>query len=340
MRKYSAKPIKNQTMVITGASSGIGLATALMAARQGAQVVISSRNAEDLRRIARRLNEEEGLKVYAVPADVTRFEDILHLRQQAEAKFGPIDTWINNAGISIYGPLLDIPEEEERQLFETNFWSIRHGCKVAVEALRENGGTLINIGSEVSQRSIPLQGMYAASKHAMKAYTDALRIELKKQNVAIAVCLIRPAAINSLYADHAVNHLNQGAPSLPDPCYHPDVAAKAILACAEKPRRDVYVGGPSRLYAILDIFLPALVDKLMVEKMFRQQTRGTTHFHSELNEGLTHPPASEGMVEGGHRTRVRKTSVYTAMSLYPWRALSISMMSLLLIGLALRAVAG
>jgi short-subunit dehydrogenase len=340
MKKFASKPLRDQTIVITGASSGIGLATAIMAAQKGARVVISSRNGEDLRRIARKLSDEDGFRVHAVTADVTQLPDLHHLREQAEQKFGAIDTWINNAGVSIYGPLLGIPEEEERQLFESNFWSVRHGCHVAVEALREKGGTLINIGSEVSQRSIPLQGMYAASKHAVKAYTDALRLELEKQNFPVAVCLIRPTAINSLFADHAVNHLNQGSPSLPDPCYHPDVAAKAILACAEHPRRDVYVGGPSRLYGILDIFLPRLVDKIMEQKLFQQQARGTKNFHSELNEGLTHPPASEGIIEGGHRNRVKKTSVYTSMSLYPWRALSVTMFGIVLLGLALRAVAG
>lgn len=293
------KPLNQQTIVITGASSGIGLATAEMAAKKGARVVISSRNFEDLEKIAEKLNARGG-NVLPVKADVTKYADLESLAVQAVAAFGPIDTWVNNAGGSIYGPLLEIPEQEERALFEMNFWSIRNGCHIAVASMRDRGGVIINLGSEVSDRSIPLQGMYAATKHAIKAYTDALRMELEHDGVPIAVSLIRPTAINTPFPDHAVNHLRNGEPSLPDPTLHPDFVAKAILECAEKPKRDVYVGLPSKMASIMEFFMPRTADKQNEKSGYQGQSRGTSLEHSSDHEGLTHAPDQEGELLGHH----------------------------------------
>lgn len=301
------KPLRQQTIVITGASSGIGLATAEMAAKAGARVVISSRNRSDLEKIADKLNTRGG-NVLAVFADVTKFSDLESLAEEATSSFGPIDTWVNNAGGSIYGPLLEIPEAEERALFDMNFWSIRNGCHVAVKALRDRGGVIINLGSDVSDRSIPLQGMYAASKHAIKAYTDALRMELEHDGIPIAVSLIRPTAINTPFPDHAVNRLRAGEPSLPDPTLHPDFVAKAILDCAEKPKRDVYVGLPSKMASIMEFFMPRVADKQTKEKSFHGQSRGTGVEHSEAHEVLSHAADQEGELLGHHIGKTKAKS--------------------------------
>lgn len=301
------KPLHQQTIVITGASSGIGLATAEMAARAKARVVISSRNEEDLQRIADKLNAAGG-NVLPVKADVTKLKDLIHLRDLAVEAFGPIDTWVNNAGGSIYGLLMDIPEEEARALFEMNFWSVRHGCHVAVEAMRNRGGVIINLGSEVSARSIPLQGMYAATKHAVKAFNDALRMELEHEDVPIAVCLIRPTAIDTPFPDHAVNRLKVGEPSLPDPTLHPDYVAKAILDCAEKPKRDVFVGSASKMAALMEYLMPRAADKQNEKTAFQDQSRGTSVPHRKENEVLKDAPLQEGEMLGHHIGKVKADS--------------------------------
>lgn len=318
------KPISKQVIVITGASSGIGLATAKMAAKKGARLVISSRNEEELQSIAEELQSFGASRVVPVKADVSSYDDMETLRDHAISKFGRIDTWINNAGTSIYGPLLEIPLEDEKKLFDINFWGIRHGCHVAVQALKQSGGVIINLGSEVSGRSIPVQGMYSATKHAVKAYTDALRMELEKEGLPISVCLIRPTAINTPFPEHATSFLKKGEPSLPSPTYHPDVVATAILKCAEAPQRDVFVGGGSRLFDILDTFFPRMVDRMMEGMMFSEQSKGSNVPHTEAQEGLRHAPAHEGKDVGDAKGRMRTTSAYTALATSPWRMLAVA----------------
>jgi short-subunit dehydrogenase len=303
MNQLKTNPITEQTILITGASSGIGLATARLAAKRGARVVLLSRNKEELEEVASEILADGG-RALAVQADVTQKADLEKACDQAVAHFGSLHTWVNNAGGSIYGPLLQVPEEEERRLFEVNFWGVRHGCHVAYRALKASGGVIINIGSEVSSRSIPWQGMYAASKHAVKAYTDALRMELEHDGVPIGVSLIRPTAIDTPFTQHAVNHLEQGEPSLPDPAYHPQYVAEAILKCAVAPERDVFVGGPSKLNSILEALAPRLLDYFYESKGLELQSRGTAIPHTAENEGLFHAPREEGLERGGHLGKV------------------------------------
>ncbi|MFS4461023.1 SDR family oxidoreductase [Bdellovibrio sp. HCB2-146] len=303
--KIKLRPLAEQVIVITGATSGIGLATAEMAAERGASVVLSSRNEEDLEQIIQRL-QSAGYKARGVNADVCKMTDLENLAQVAIETFGRIDTWVNNAGGSIYGPLLEIPEEEERALFDVNFWGVRNGCRVAFQHMKENGGAIINLGSEVSVRSLPLQGMYSATKHAVKAYTDALRMELEHDGYPISVSLIRPTAINTPFAEHAVNHLRSGEPSLPDPIYHPDYVAEAILKCATDVIRDVFVGGPSKMSAVMEFIMPGMTDKHMEKSSYKDQSAGESIPHEEGQEGLHHAPAHEGNVFGHHKGKKTK----------------------------------
>jgi short-subunit dehydrogenase len=304
------KPIAKQVIVITGASSGIGLATARLAVKLGAQVVLSSRNESDLKALAKEIKQAGGNAI-AAAADVSREEDVQALKDRAIVAYGRIDSWINNAGASIYGRLMDLTFEEEKQVFETNFWGVRHGSRIAVPELEKTQGVLINVGSEVSARSIPLQGIYAASKHAVKAYTDALRMELEKDKIPVAISLVRPTAIATPFPEHAANRLREGIPALPDPMYHPDAVAAAILDCCEHPRRDVFVGAPSKLYNVLEALVPRVLDRMIEFRMFKEQTKGNPAHHREENEGLMHAPRTEGKILGKQKGKVKKESAYT-----------------------------
>ena len=309
---FKPKQLKDQVIVITGASSGIGLATAEMAARRGARVVLAARNADALRKTVEGIVLEGGTAIF-VEADVAEYSDLLRIRDEALKTYGSIDTWINNAGTSIYGYLMDSVIEEERKLFETNFWGARMGSDIAVKTMSETGGVLINLGSEVSVASQPLLGMYSSTKHALKAFTDALRTELKDRKILVEVCLVRPTAIDTPFAEHGTNRLDTGEPSLPSPLYHPNVAAEAILKCAENPQRDVYVGGPARLSAILDTFFPKVKD-MMAETRMKELKKGTAKPHTGEQENLEGAAASEGETQGKFSEPDLRSSFYTDLT--------------------------
>jgi short-subunit dehydrogenase len=254
------KNISEQTIVITGATSGIGLTTARMAAEKGAKLVLVARNEEALRELADELNAS-GTKAVYVAADVA---DEFALRRAADAakeNFGGFDTWVNNAGGSVYGRITDVAIEDLRRLFETNVWGVVNGSRIAVEHLRERGGALINVGSEVSDAPVPLQGMYSSSKHAVKGFTDALRMELEADKLPISVTLIKPTAIHTPFPENAKNYLPY-EPQLPPPLYAPELVAEAILHCAENPKRDFFIGEMAKLHSSMALNAPRAYEKM------------------------------------------------------------------------------
>ncbi|HKR00712.1 MAG TPA: SDR family oxidoreductase [Pyrinomonadaceae bacterium] len=308
------KKLADQAIVITGASSGIGLVTARMAARQGARLVLAARSEAALRMLTAEIKMEGGEAVYVV-ADVGREEDVRRIADAALQHFGGFDTWVNNAGVSIYGRVLDVSLEDHRQLFETNYWGVVHGSRVAARHLGERGGgAIINVGSSLSDRSIPLQGTYCASKHAVKGFTDALRMELEEEGAPISVTLIKPSAIDTPYKDHAKNYLPV-EPQNPPPVYSPETVAEAILYSAEHPERDVYVGVGGKLLSSSGKYAPRLTDKVMEAALFDvQQTEKPKP--AGRTDGLY--GASEDLRErGGYEGHVAESSLYTKATLHP-----------------------
>jgi short-subunit dehydrogenase len=259
-------------MVITGATSGIGLTTARMAAEQGAKLVLAARSADALDQLASELRKQ-GSQVCTVAADVGEPADVERIGRAAMERFGRIDTWVNNAGISIYGRIEDIPLEDHRRLFQTNFWGVVHGSLEAVKHMKSRGGgALINLGSEASDRAIPLQGMYSASKHAVKGFTDALRMELEHDKAPISVTLIKPAAVDTMFTVHAKNYMDK-EPALPEPIYAPEIVARAILYAAQHPKRDVFVGGMAKVLSVGGFTMPRLLDRYLCAGPARRPAR-------------------------------------------------------------------
>ena len=163
--------------------------------------------------------------------DVSRREDVEALAAETVRAYGGFDTWVNNAGLSIFGRLEEVSDADHRRLFDVNFWGIVYGSTVALQHLKKAGGALINLGSVASDLALPIQGMYSASKHAIKGFTDALRMELQEEGAPVSVTLIKPSGIDTPIADHAANH-QDGAALLPPPVYDPELVAEAILDAA------------------------------------------------------------------------------------------------------------
>ncbi len=255
------RPIHEQVIVITGASSGIGLATAEAAAHRGAMLVLTARSEMTLKRVVNRVKDAGGDAI-AVACDVADRDQVEHVAQAAVRYFGRIDTWVNNAGLGMYGLLEETDETDSHRLFEVNFWGVVHGSLVALPHLRKQGGALINVGSEVSEAATPLLGMYTASKHAVKGFTDSLRLEIEDvEKAPIAITLIQPTAVNTPFPQHARNFMTTDA-RLPGPMIDPDEVAAAILEAAVKHTRNRKVGALAVVNTTLAKFAPAIAERM------------------------------------------------------------------------------
>jgi short-subunit dehydrogenase len=315
--RIKLKPVEEQVMVITGADSGIGLATARAAAERGARLVLNSRHEEALAQIAADLRSELGADVEWRAGDVADLTTMLEVAEVAIRAFGRIDTWVNNAGVSIYGRIEEVPVEDARRLFDTNYWGTVNGSLAALPYLQAYGGALINVGSVVSDRAIPLQGHYSASKHAVKGFTNALRMEVEEDGAPVVVTLVKPGSINTPYTRHARNYMDE-EPDLPAPVYDPELVADAILHCAENPQREVTVGGGHKMMALMGRVAPRMTDRFMERAMFGQQKRRGRPGGQE--DTLYAPPEDTGRARGDYEGHVAETSAYTTAALNPGKA--------------------
>jgi short-subunit dehydrogenase len=267
--KPHLKPLNEQAVVITGASSGIGLATAEAAAERGAKVVLVARSEHALQKLADRITEQ-GDTAVAVPCDVSDRRQVEQVANTAIAHFGRIDTWINNAGQGIYGRLDEVSEDDSRRLFDINFWGVVNGSLIALRHLRCHGGAIINVGSEVSEAYVPLLGMYTASKHAVKGFTDSLRVEIEDVDQApVAITLIQPTAVDTPFPQHACNYQEQ-EPKLPSPMIAVKDVVEVILDAAVRPTRHRHVGIMSTINTTVSMLFPEIADR-MAARYFDEQ---------------------------------------------------------------------
>jgi short-subunit dehydrogenase len=279
---------KDRVIVITGASSGIGRATALALAKKGAHVVLAARREEPLDDLAREC-ESHGVRALVVPTDVSDPAAVRHLAEETLSAFGRFDAWINNAGVYLMGSLEETPDDAFRQLMETNFFGTVTGTRVAVTQFRHQGyGTLVNVSSTFGTVAAPYVSAYVASKHAVRGFSSSVRQELL--NTGIDVCTVLPAAIDTPLWQHTANYTGWRIRPV-EPVYTPERVARAILRVLRSPKHEIRVGPAARSFAAMHGLMPATFERTM---------RGTTesqHFE-KVRQGHTSGSLFRPMAEG------------------------------------------
>jgi NAD(P)-dependent dehydrogenase (short-subunit alcohol dehydrogenase family) len=262
--------LQNSVVVITGASSGIGRATALAFAESGASVVVAARRGQLLDELAMEC-EQFGRRAMPVPTDVSDFDAVRRLGQRTMETFGRIDTWVNNHGVAVFGRFEEIPLEDFRRVLEVDFFGAVYGARVALPIFQEQGqGVLINTGSMLSLLAEPYLSAYVAAKHAIRGLSMSLRQELMLAGAKdIHVSTVMPATIDTPFFQHAGNYTGRGIKAMP-PVYTPERVANTILEMAQRPKPEVFVGNVARQLWMQQQLAPQLTEReiaIMADKL-------------------------------------------------------------------------
>jgi NAD(P)-dependent dehydrogenase (short-subunit alcohol dehydrogenase family) len=308
------KPISAQSIVVFGASSGIGRETALQFARRGARLTISARDADGLRSLAEEV-ESFGGEALPIAAEVTDFSQVKAVADAAAERFGGLDTWVHLAGVSIYAAFEQITPEEFRRVIDVNLTGQAFGAMAALPHLkRAGGGALIHVSSGEARRAFPLQTAYAASKHGVKGLLDSLRVELDGNGIPISVTNVMPAGINTPFFDKVRTKI--GVKPMPArPIYDPQVVAELILYAAEHPVRELYAGGAAKLLSIADSLAPRTTE--FVLSKFGSEAQKTNEPKEQAKDNLFQPVAGYDRTRGDFGKISHRRSAYNWVETHP-----------------------
>jgi len=261
---------QDRVIVITGASGGIGRATAREFARPGARIALLARGQRGLEG-ARREVEDAGAEALVLPTDVADEAQVEAAAAAVEAHWGRIDVWVNNAMATIFGPIRSLTGKEIRRATEVTYLGAVHGTLAALKRMRpRDRGVIVQVGSALAYRAIPLQAPYCAAKHALRGFTDSLRCELLHDRSNVHVTNVHLSAFNTPQFDWALNLVGKRPMPVP-PIFQPEIAARAIVWASEHRRREVFVGWPAVKAVLANKFMPSVLDRVLAKRGYDGQ---------------------------------------------------------------------
>ena len=306
MPKTTLKPLSEQVVVVMGASSGIGRETARQMARRGARLVVAARDGEALRSLVAEV-EAEGAEAVPVTADTSRIDDVHTLADAAVERFGGFDTWVQAAAVAVYARFEDTTVEEFRRVVDVNLLGTVHAAKAALPHLRQRGGgAFVAISSIEARRAFPYHAAYAASKHGVNGFLEALRVEVRQEGMPVSITNVLPASINTPLFDKARSRLGVKPMPVP-PIYQPATVARVILHAAEHPARDLVAGGAGKALLTTQRMSPRLLDALLLRVGFRAQESDQA---DTAGDNLDAPLPGRGRTEGSFSRGPRSRSAY------------------------------
>jgi NAD(P)-dependent dehydrogenase (short-subunit alcohol dehydrogenase family) len=298
---------KTQVVVITGASAGVGRATAWAFAKRGACIGLLARGRDGLE-AAQREVEQLGGRALVCPTDVSDPGQIEAAADAIEKEFGPIDIWVNNAMVSVFSPVMQMKPEEYKRVTDVTYLGYVWGTLAALKRMRpRNKGVIIQVGSALAYRGIPLQSAYCAAKHAIQGFVDSLRCELLHDRSKVRVCMVQMPALNTPQFRWVRSRLSRKAQPVP-PIFQPEVAADAIVYAATHKRREVYVGGPTVVAVVGNKIAPGMADRYLARHGYRSQQMGEPE-DADRPDNLNSPLPGDHGAHGVFDARAKKFSV-------------------------------
>src|SRR5947207_1444162 len=298
-----------QVVVITGASAGVGRATVRAFARQGADIGLLARGADGLE-AARREVEAEGGRALALPTDVADAGQVEAAAERVERELGPIDVWVNNAMVSVFSPVKELRADEIRRVTEVTYLGVVHGTLAALRRmLPRDRGAIVQVGSALAYRGIPLQAAYCGAKHAIQGFTESLRCELLHDGSRVHVTMVQLPAMNTPQFDWVKSRLPRKPQPVP-PIYAPEIAADAIVWAASERRREMSVGAPTVAAIWGDKIASGLLDRYLARTGYdSQQTNEPAD--PDRQDNLWYPLSGDHGAHGRFESRTSRISIQT-----------------------------